>query len=425
MVVSTEYYDLLGVKPTANDEEIRRGYLRQARKWHPDKNAGNLEAEERFKAISDAYKVLMDPQMRVIYDEKGKEATAEAQSHAGVDPVEQTTELCRALFGFGKFETIFGDPTTFPLFVVAVRMMTRMSYQSSTEIDAPPEVREQLDRAEMEKAEAAEKDLIRDLVVILKQKVKNVTRECESSAEYKDFFTQICMSEAEYLSNSPGGDDLVASVGYIYAQEAKQHMGRYLGVEKVWSELEERGHQLGQKVELIRHGLRLLTASSQLQKEMEKAEQGRLEGDQPDKITYGADRKQNDDSTSTSDGSKQPAKPPGSSNGGPGTSGAGGRGPSFVDAPPTQQKLMERVVAEGLSALWKLGKFLIEERVRKICETLLADPDATKQEKSAWAMALLQMGQTYQEIAEQMKKHHAATDARDDAQAAYGLPKFR
>lgn len=57
MVVSTEYYDLLGLDPSATEDDIRRGYLKQARRWHPDKCGGSQEAEARFKAISDAYKV--------------------------------------------------------------------------------------------------------------------------------------------------------------------------------------------------------------------------------------------------------------------------------------------------------------------------------------------------------------------------------
>lgn len=62
-------YDILGVAPAATPEEIKDAYRRQAMKWHPDRNLNNrAEAEERFKEIGYAYKVLSDPQQRVEYD---------------------------------------------------------------------------------------------------------------------------------------------------------------------------------------------------------------------------------------------------------------------------------------------------------------------------------------------------------------------
>jgi len=66
-----DYYAILGVEPDASPEEIRRAYRRLARQYHPDVNNGDPEAEERFKAISQAYQVLSDPQRRAAYDRGG------------------------------------------------------------------------------------------------------------------------------------------------------------------------------------------------------------------------------------------------------------------------------------------------------------------------------------------------------------------
>ena len=63
-----DYYGLLEVSPEATEEDIRRAYRRQALRWHPDRNAGRADAEERFKAISEAYAVLSNGGRRRAYD---------------------------------------------------------------------------------------------------------------------------------------------------------------------------------------------------------------------------------------------------------------------------------------------------------------------------------------------------------------------
>ena len=64
-----DYYAVLGVKKGADQKEIRKAYRKLAQKWHPDANAGNKDAEDRFKEISAAYDVVGDPDKRKEYDE--------------------------------------------------------------------------------------------------------------------------------------------------------------------------------------------------------------------------------------------------------------------------------------------------------------------------------------------------------------------
>ena len=69
-----DYYDILGVKKSASADEIKKAYRGLAKKFHPDKNKGNKEAENKFKEISEAYAVLSDTEKREQYDRLGKEA---------------------------------------------------------------------------------------------------------------------------------------------------------------------------------------------------------------------------------------------------------------------------------------------------------------------------------------------------------------
>ena len=66
-----DYYEVLAVPKTANQDEIKKAYRKLAFKYHPDKNKGDKNKEEKFKEASEAYQVLSDPKKREQYDHFG------------------------------------------------------------------------------------------------------------------------------------------------------------------------------------------------------------------------------------------------------------------------------------------------------------------------------------------------------------------
>ena len=103
-----DYYEILGVPRTASQDELRKQYRKLARKWHPDVNPGNAEAEDKFKEISQAYAVLGDEEKRKKYDQFGS-AFEQAQQQGQAREGEDFATFVRENFGQGSFAEMFGD----------------------------------------------------------------------------------------------------------------------------------------------------------------------------------------------------------------------------------------------------------------------------------------------------------------------------
>jgi molecular chaperone DnaJ len=103
-------YEILGVQREAQDEEIKRAYRKLAVKFHPDKNPGDSQAEERFKELGEAYDILMDPEKRAAYDRYGYEAFRQGGGARGFhDPFDLFREVFGAAGGgSGFFDQFFG-----------------------------------------------------------------------------------------------------------------------------------------------------------------------------------------------------------------------------------------------------------------------------------------------------------------------------
>ena len=94
-----DYYEVLGVSKSTSESELKKAYRQQALKYHPDKNPGDKQAEDKFKEASEAYGILKDPEKRQVYDQFGHDGLKGSGS-GGPSGFEDI---------FSQFGDVFGD----------------------------------------------------------------------------------------------------------------------------------------------------------------------------------------------------------------------------------------------------------------------------------------------------------------------------
>lgn len=110
-----DYYEILGCSKNATQEEIKKAYRKKALEFHPDRNPGDVEAEKKFKEISEAYEVVSDEKKRQLYDRHGKEAFTGAYAGAAASGgyygggFSSMEEALRTFMGAFGGESPFGD----------------------------------------------------------------------------------------------------------------------------------------------------------------------------------------------------------------------------------------------------------------------------------------------------------------------------
>ena len=98
-----DYYEILGVSRNADLDAIKKAYRKLAMQYHPDRNPGNKEAEEKFKEAAEAYDVLSDPEKRSLYDRLGPDRFGAQQGFGGASHFQDVEDI------FSAFSDIFND----------------------------------------------------------------------------------------------------------------------------------------------------------------------------------------------------------------------------------------------------------------------------------------------------------------------------
>ena len=106
-VTRRDYYEILGVERECDDGVLKTAYRKLAMQYHPDRNPGSHEAEEKFKEAAEAYSVLSDPQKRAAYNRFGHQGVPTAAGNGGFDAsgFPDLGDILSDVFGFGD---VFG-----------------------------------------------------------------------------------------------------------------------------------------------------------------------------------------------------------------------------------------------------------------------------------------------------------------------------
>lgn len=346
--LETEYYEILGISPTATEAEIKKAYRIMALKYHPDKNPDNKEAEDMFKKVAEAYQILSDPQLRANYNKYGK---SDANGETMMDP----TEFFKQQFGGEKFNDYIGDLALTSQFSSAMSGEEPEENTPEKEMEREKERKEKHEKRVAELTEKMIKKLEGHTYEMRKYYANQVQLKEESKKAIQTFKLKI-EEEANDLKYENHGVELLHAIGYIYKIKASQAISQYkvdngaihkkiFGyTNKFTSKLKERSHAISETVGTIKSAYELQSSFEKLQ---QQAENPNLTEEEKLRI---------------------------------------------------KETLETEAALKGMETLWRGSKLEIESVLTEVCDKTLNDPSAPQLERRERAKALYAIGEVFEKV---------------------------
>lgn len=348
MVKETEYYDILGIEPSATPAEIKKAYRKKAMQTHPDKHPDDPDAQTKFQAVGEAYQVLSDPALRAKYDQFGKE---DAVPQAGF---EDATEYFTMIFGGDGFKDWIGE---FSLFKELSKATDEMMDEQGNPLNTTtgessgdptqnemiqhdgtkPSTKNKMTREQREKLMEMEKARREDMLKQIDELTVKLTDRISSylialhNGHLKEFDLKF-NQEIEELKLESFGMELLHLLAKVYKTKANDFLiaKKTLGFSKIFTGTRENART-------VKSAYNLLSTGLEAQKSMEEMQKVNPE--------------------------------------------------DLDDA--ERVKFESMMAGKALGVMWAMSKFELERKLKEVCNKILQDKSVSSKVRKDRAKALL------------------------------------
>lgn len=296
MVMDTEYYDLLEIKPNATSLEIKKAYRKKSIKLHPDKNPNDKNATEKFQSVSEAYQVLSNEKLRNSYDKFGKE---NAIPNGGF---EDATEQFAEIFGGKAFDDYIGELSLMKDLQKQEEFKAEeekeekktneeekkekdsnlINNNTKTENENENEIPKKKVKTKMEEYEEEQKIEKEHSIEILSNKLIErlsiLTNNTNNNSNQKSIFIEKFENEANLLKMESFGLDILHTIGYVYIQRSKILLNSqyFFGYGGLFESLKSKGNVILDTLRTVSAALDAQNAMQELEKFKEANENGEI-----------------------------------------------------------------------------------------------------------------------------------------------------
>lgn len=302
MVKDTKYYDILEVQVTASDAELKKAYRKQAIKCHPDKNGNDPAAAAKFQELGEAYGILLNKELRALYDEVGVDGLKDNQlgEQADIDPA----EFFKMIFGGDAFVNWVGELSMMTDMAQTAEIMGEEGESeeelkvtdvtvANNDVSKPeptltevneelnkkkkakltPEQREKLHQFSEESRLKKEKR-IEDLTRNLQEKI-NQYQVSSGNADALRSFQSKLRTEFEDLKVESFGIQLLHLIGKAYVEQAHATIAasKTFGVSKIFTSVKSKSSRVKGGFSIVKTALDAQVAAQEMLREQAELEQ--------------------------------------------------------------------------------------------------------------------------------------------------------